>query len=245
MTARPAAGNRWGFPEALGGFAAGLVLASVAASLAGSATGFRAGPGRPLPVDVIVADLAGLWVGLVGAALVASGRHGSSRLSLRGLDRDFGLRIAGWRDLVGGAAVGLACQYVLIPLVYLPFEGIDPSLRRQLGRPAHTDTAAAHGLGPVLALVVVLVVGAPLVEELFFRGLVLRSLLARTPAPVAIVVSAVLFGLAHFEAVQFAGLALFGAVLGALAWRTGRLAPSMAAHAAFNAAAVAAVVHLH
>ncbi len=89
-----------------------------------------------------------------------------------------------------------------------------------------------------------LVVGAPIVEELFFRGLLLRSLLGRTPPPVAIVVSAVLFGLAHFEAVQFAGLAAFGVVLGVLAWRTGRLTPGIGAHAAFNAAAVISVVHL-
>ena len=53
-----------------------------------------------------------------------------------------------------------------------------------------------------------------MVEELFFRGLLLRSLLGRTPPPVAIVISALLFGLAHFEAVQFAGLAVFGVVLG-------------------------------
>ena len=57
-------------------------------------------------------------------------------------------------------------------------------------------------------------------------------------------VSALLFGLAHFEAVQFAGLAAFGVVLGVLAWRTGRLTPGIGAHAAFNAAAVVAVVHL-
>ena len=53
-----------------------------------------------------------------------------------------------------------------------------------------------------------------------------------------------MFALAHFEAVQFAGLAVFGVVLGVLAWRTGRLAPGIGAHAAFNAAAVIAVVHL-
>jgi membrane protease YdiL (CAAX protease family) len=64
------------------------------------------------------------------------------------------------------------------------------------------------------------------------------------PAP-AIVITALAFGLAHFEVAQFAGLAVFGAVLGTLAWRTGRLAPGVAAHAAFNAAAVASVVHLH
>jgi membrane protease YdiL (CAAX protease family) len=87
-------------------------------------------------------------------------------------------------------------------------------------------------------------VGAPLVEELFFRGLLFRALLGRTPVPVAVVVSSLLFALAHFEAVQFAGLAVFGVVLALLAWRTGRLMPGIGAHAAFNLAAVVSVVHI-
>jgi hypothetical protein len=61
---------------------------------------------------------------------------------------------------------------------------------------------------------------------------------------VAIGLSAIVFALAHFEAVQFAGLALFGVLLAVLAWRTGRLAPSIGAHVAFNAAAVVTVTHL-
>ena len=37
------------------------------------------------------------------------------------------------------------------------------------------------------------------------------------------VADGLLFGLAHFEPLQFAGLAAFGVVLAVLAWRTGRL----------------------
>jgi hypothetical protein len=96
----------------------------------------------------------------------------------------------------------------------------------------------------MVILLLLLAAGAPMVEELFFRGLVLRSLLGRTPVPVALVGSALLFALAHFEAAQFAGLAAFGVVLAVLAWRTGRLTPGIGAHAAFNTVAVLSVVHL-
>jgi hypothetical protein len=133
----------------------------------------------------------------------------------------------------------------VIPLIYLPFRHVDRSLTQQLGQPAQRETAAAHSSGSVVVIFLFLAVGAPLVEELFFRGLLLRSLLERTRPALAIPVSAVLFGLAHFEALQFGGLAVFGLVLGVLAWRTGRLGPSIGAHAAFNAAAVAALVHIH
>jgi uncharacterized protein len=234
---QPATANRWGLWEAAGGFLVGLVLAAIATSISESATGYRSGP---FPVAVTTADVVALWAGLVGAAVWASRRRGTGDLAV-----DYGLRIGGPLDIVGGAAVGVACQYLLIPGLYWPVEQLDHSLRHQLGQPAHNEAGTAHSVGAVVVLVVVLVIGAPFVEELFFRGLLLRGLLGVTRPPVAIVVSGLLFGLAHFEAAQFAGLAVFGVILGVLAWRTGRLVPGMAAHAAFNAVAVASVVHLH
>jgi hypothetical protein len=208
--------------------------------VAESLTGYHPNSGAPIPVAVTAADVVGLWVGLVGATIIASHTRGTGSLA-----RDFGWRIGAWWDLPGGALVGLACQYGLIPLVYLPFESLDRSLRHQLSQPVERDTGATHGVGSLIVLLLVLAVGAPLVEELFFRGLVLRSLMERLPPAPAIIISSLLFALAHFEAVQFAGLALFGVVLAVMAWKTGRLGPSVGAHAAFNAAAVLSSVHLH
>ena len=234
-----APGYQWGLLEAVIGFAVGLVISLLTAGIAESATGYRGGSGAPLPVAVIVANVAGLWVGLAGAAVFASRRAGTGSLS-----RDYGWRISGWWELPAGAAVGLACQYLLIPLVYLPFESLDRSLSRQLSQPVHRETGAAHTPQAAVVLLVFLAVGAPLVEELFFRGLLLRALLGRLPVPAAIVASSLLFALAHFEAVQLAGLAVFGAVLAYMAWRTGKLGLSIGAHMAFNAAAVLSVVSL-
>ena len=222
------------------GFAAGLLLSAITATVAEGVTGYRAASSAPLPVAVTVADLIGLWAGLVGAAVWFSRMRSSGRLR-----DDFGFRIGAWWDLPFGAAVGLACQYGLVSLLYLPLEHLDPGLRHQLSQPTTRDTGAAHSVVAIALLVVFLAVGAPLVEELFFRGLLLRSLARVVPAPVAIVVSGLLFGLAHFQAVQFLGLAAVGMVFGALAWYTGRLGPSIGAHMAFNAAAVLTAVHLH
>ncbi len=170
--------------------------------------------------------------------MLASRRNGTGSLA-----RDYGLRIGAWWDIPLGAAVGLACQYGLVPLLYLPFQKFDRSLTQQLSQPVHQDTGAVHTAAGAVVVLLFLAAGAPLVEELFFRGLLLRSLLGRVPVAAAIGISAVLFALAHFETIQFAGLAVFGAVLGYLAWRTGRLGPSIGAHIAFNAAAVLSVVH--
>ncbi len=86
------------------------------------------------------------------------------------------------------------------------------------------------GLGALFALAV----AAPLSEELLFRGLILDGLRRRYPAGKAIVLSAVLFALAHLNPYQLAiafGLGLF------LAWlvlRTGSLWPAIWAHAGAN-----------
>lgn len=223
---------------AAAGFAVGLLLSLVSTGAAEAVTGERLVAGAPVPVAITVANLIGLWAGLVGAAVYASRVAGAGRLSA-----DLGLRV-GWWDLPVGAGCGLLSQYVLIPLLYLPFEHADRGISQQLGQPTQRDTGAAHTTAAALVLLIFLAVGAPLVEELFFRGLLLRSLLRELPVPVSIGASAVLFALAHFEAVQFAGLAVFGVVLGLLAWRTGRLGPSIGAHMAFNAAAVVAATHL-
>jgi membrane protease YdiL (CAAX protease family) len=235
----PGAAHTWGLTEALAGFAAGLVVSLLLTAAVAAAVGFRQRSGAPYPVAVTVADVVGLWVGLVGAAVLASRRCGTGSLAA-----DFGLRVGAWWDPLVGAAVGVACQYLVIPALYLPAEAVDHGLARRLARPASTEVGAVHGPLGLVVVLAFLALGAPIVEELFFRGLVLRGLAGRMPAPVAVAVSGLAFALAHFEPLQFAGLAVFGVVLGGLAWRTGRLGPGVAAHAAFNAVAVLGVVHL-
>jgi hypothetical protein len=222
----------------LAGFAVGIILAGAAAAVAESAVHYRSG--TPLPVAVTIADVGALWIGLIGAAVWATRRSGQGSLV-----RDLGLRIGSVWDLVVGGAIGVGCQYLLIPALYYPFEQLDHGLAHSLSNPAHQDVAAAHGVWQVGLLLAFLAIGAPIVEETFFRGLVLRGLLGRLPVPLAIIVSALAFALAHFEAVQFAGLAVFGVILGLLAWRTGRLGPGIAAHAGFNAVAVFSIAHVH
>ena len=82
-----------------------------------------------------------------------------------------------------------------------------------------------------------LVVAAPIVEEIFYRGLLLRALERRTGTTWAIVLSSFVFAISHFELLPFPALFLFGAGAAVLAVRTGRLGPGIAAHFAYNATA--------
>jgi membrane protease YdiL (CAAX protease family) len=232
--ARRARPNAFGLPEAAVGIVAGFLLASLAAGAYLDAIGK---PRATHSLGAVLLSLAGLWTGLVAAALVAS-RH---------LSRDYGLLLRPWPDLVLGPVIGVASQLALVPLLELPLLPFVHNLSQEVGKPAQELTSGVHGAGLVV-LALFVCVGSPLVEELFFRGLLLRSLLGvggrlgRTLGPVlSIAVTSLLFALAHFEAIQFLGLAGFGAVLGYLAWRTGRLGPGIVAHASFNAVAIVAI----
>ncbi len=78
-------------------------------------------------------------------------------------------------------------------------------------------------------------------EELAFRGLVQTGFLKRFSPPVAIVLTALCFGLAHFSFYRFLPTAFLGLMLGWLAWRTRSLFPGMLVHAMNNGIAVCAM----
>jgi len=84
----------------------------------------------------------------------------------------------------------------------------------------------------VLALVTGVAPG--IAEELLFRGYIQSRLLRRWPAPVAIGVTSVLFGIYHMNAEQLFTTSFMGLWLGVIAWRTGSVVPGMAAHVAIN-----------
>ncbi len=221
----PSAGlPRWGLGDAALGYVVAFLLMGVAAGTWVELTGQS---GRSLGLLVVV--LLAQWTGLVGAALVASRRKGSGRLA-----DDFGLRVEA-RDVAPGIAIGLACQFVLLPLLYLPLQLLEPDL--DLSEEARQITELGRGWG-LVPLAACLVVGAPLVEELFFRGLLQRSLDRRFGPGWAVAVSSLAFGVVHGQPLQLLGLVAFGVVLGLLARRSGRLGPGLVAHAAFNAATV-------
>jgi membrane protease YdiL (CAAX protease family) len=86
--------------------------------------------------------------------------------------------------------------------------------------------------------VLAVVVAGPVFEELLFRAIILRGLLARMAPGKAIVASALVFGIAHIEIHQAQTAALVGLPLGWLYVRFRSAVPGMALHATVNALAV-------
>ena len=77
--------------------------------------------------------------------------------------------------------------------------------------------------------------GAPLVEELVYRGLLQGAVTRRLGNPLGLVLVAALFAGVHFQPVSLPGLFVVGLVLGVCAVRTGRLGLGVITHLAFNA----------
>lgn len=88
------------------------------------------------------------------------------------------------------------------------------------------------------------VVAAPLAEELLYRGVGLSLLLARTAAPVAVGVTAVLFGLGHGLLLSLAAFIWFGIVIAIVRLRTDSIYPAVAVHCTFNAIGMVAPLFL-
>lgn len=83
-----------------------------------------------------------------------------------------------------------------------------------------------------------LALGPGITEELAFRGFVLGRISAVSGPQVATLVSAVAFGLFHFDPIQVGLTAVLGVILGWATVRSGALGPAMLAHGMNNAASV-------
>lgn len=182
------------------------------------------------PTSTTAAAVLCLWIPFLVGLVVLSRRRGGS--SIRD---DYRLRFRAV-DLVG-VPVGLAAQLVVIPLLYWPLSQWFPGAfdSEKVDERATQLWDRAHG-GWVVVLVLVVAVGAPLVEELVYRGVIQQSLEGRLNDAVALVLSAAFFALIHLQPVELPGLFVAGLAFGLCWQRSGRIACPMLAHMAFNVA---------
>jgi uncharacterized protein len=150
---------------------------------------------------------------------------------------DLGIRVE-VRDVPKGLAIGVLTQLVLVPLLYVPIFLWGDVDREKLSEPARDLTDRAAGPVDSLLLLIIVGIGAPIAEEIFFRGLLQRALLRRFAPWLGIGIGAVVFSAAHQQVLQFPALVLFGVIAGVLAHRSGRLGLAVAMHIGFNVTTV-------
>ncbi|MYG93748.1 MAG: CPBP family intramembrane metalloprotease [Acidimicrobiia bacterium] len=192
----------------------------------------RSDPAWPLwtlPVGQI-----GLWGGFAVTTWVAG------RLRGGGVRRDFGLAMKA-SDVPLGLLVGVFSQVVVVWLLYAPFQIFFDFDVSEAAREI-TDKAATNSDIALLFMGVVL--GAPIFEELFFRGLVLRAFERKWGTLMGVLASSLLFGAVHLQPLQFPALVVFGIIAAVLTKRFMRLGPAIWAHIGFNLVAVISLVWL-
>lgn len=191
----------------------------------------------PVVVYVALLGVVGYGPSLLWARF-ASKRWGSGRfLDDVGMRPQFG--DLGWGPVVWLAAIG---TQLLMGAIVLGF-----------GVPLANNTEGISELTEdrtyVISIIITAVIAAPFVEEIVFRGLVMRGLRSRMGAIPTIVVQAVLFGAAHVDPVRGTGnvglvmvLSGVGAAFGGGAYLLRRIGPTIVAHAIFNGVVLALVL---
>lgn len=125
--------------------------------------------------------------------------------------------------------------YLLAVLLGMPVAGLASVVIELLGVPDFLEEFLqdfAQEPGPYTFLAIV--VGAPVLEELLFRSIILGGFLRRYTPQQAIFWSALIFGIYHFNPAQVIGASLIGLVLGYLFWRTRSVWPCIVLHAVNN-----------
>jgi hypothetical protein len=146
----------------------------------------------------------------------------------------FGMRFATTDWL--GIPLGVFCQVVLMNVVNWPLNKWFPNTfnPQRIETRARDLVDAADGAW-FIVLFVVVVVGAPLVEELVYRGFIQGGLQTRIGSTWALIITSAWFTVVHLEPIEFPGLFAIAIVLGLCYRRTQRLGLSIVTHLAFNA----------
>ncbi len=237
--------HRFHIGVAIFGYICALSFALIGALIVVLVSGYGSADPSTYPLWLVAITQIPQWVGMVGVCWFASRTWGTGNLR-----NDYGLRFR-FSDAVG-FLVGIVLQLVFVKALYKILGPLYRVIFRathlswfdisKLDEPAKQLTAKGRGLLGVSLLILVVVVGAPVFEEIFFRGLVLRSFAARYNDGLALVGSALMFATIHWQPLQLPALLMFGLVVGYAAQRTGRLGLGMAIHAGFNATAVATLL---
>ncbi|MEP7122459.1 MAG: ABC transporter permease subunit/CPBP intramembrane protease [Byssovorax sp.] len=141
------------------------------------------------------------------------------------------LRLPSPRSTLAAVVLGLSAWAVAIGLL-LRLVPVPESLARSLG-----DLLLLGGK-PFFVVFVVFALTPALCEELLFRGLLLSGLRKLGPTA-AVIITSLLFGLAHASVYRLLPTAFLGAVIGLTRLRTRSIFPGMIIHALNNGLALA------
>ncbi len=153
------------------------------------------------------------------------------------------------RDVAFGFGGGLLLYGIVAVVVGAPLLWLFREVfGQQVSQPEQIATNISAG-AKVLAVLSAVVI-APITEELYFRGILYRSVRDRRGVALGVLVQALVFGAVHAPAAPWRDVLFLqtlmcftGAGLALIYERRANLAASIAAHMAFNIIGVIAIFH--
>lgn len=184
----------------------------------------------------VLGGLLSLWLAMLVTVFVASRSESSSLKALTG----------GWfrwkYDLALALGMTIGIQGISL-LVQSLVQLLPNAPSEDLGNTAIVTDVLGSWKWVIAACAVL---GAPIVEELFFRGFVLTLLVRKWGKALGVLGSSLFFGLMHVQATVASSVftvtttAIVGALLALIKLRTGRIGASIVAHIVFNLTGVIA-----
>ena len=222
LTAPPTASVTWGGARVLAGLMALLLTAVLAAAIASAFDPDIESLGSVLVLQAVLAGA------MILVPFVVAGRDGLVRAEALGLGRSHGSPV---RTAVIAYLAYLGCALVISAL----FAPEQEDITRELG--------VDEGVLGAIAAFFLVVIAAPVAEEIFFRGFMFAGIRSHGSFAVAALVSSGIWGLFHFTGSDswpvVLQLSLFGVILCAVYERTGSIRPTIALHMLNNAIAFA------
>lgn len=221
----------WSLPQVLYVFLGGIVGAFI------STAAVLIWQGSELNVLTITASFAGQAGGNLLVMWILSIRSGTG--SFR---RDFGLtvEIGHWWGIPAGFGLQIAVVFLTAPLLRLLFPEGAP--QQEIASITEGTTTVIDGI----AIVLLVGVAAPVVEEVLFRGMLLSRLVRSMPTTWAIIVQALLFAGIHLldpnAIAALPGLFIIGVALGYAAIRSRNLSLPILVHAGVNLTAAVLLI---
>ena len=227
VSGRPVKPAGWGIPDFIITFFLWIFFSAVAVSIAFALFDdpeVTTGPGIMLALSLP-------WIGLAGWPLLVTWWKGNGPVL------DFGLTFRG-SDLLWGVAYGLIAlvSAATIAAITTAIFGEFDSAAGEIGE-------SLDSLVLLLIFGVLVGLGAPIVEELAFRGLLFGALAKRGLAPwLSIGISALVFSGFHFEPIRVPLLLSTGIILGIARYHRGSTTVPIIAHMVNNVPAAIALV---
>lgn len=169
---------------------------------------------------------------LISGALIISGIVSLNRLSWQQLFHDSRNSVKATMALLSAPIVFVAAGAILwIPLLS---DWIVSSLVSGEQETEFTRKIMNDGIASIFAVCIV----APLVEEVIFRGIILRGFLQRYSDGIAIMLSSMLFAVYHLNLYQIPVAYILGTFMGWVFVKSRSLWPSIFTHVVYNSLAV-------